>query len=755
MAIKPTVSIIIVNYFVEEELLNCISSIYSSQAKISFEIIVVDNSDVKTIQKKLKKLFPKVIYLASNNNGFGAGNNLGAKKANGDFLFFLNPDTKIKQNTVDILVSFLQKNTHAGIVAPLLVDQENKPFILQGSNTLSPLSAIFSLSFIHKLFPNNPIAKKYWMSGWDKKETKEVSVIPGTAFMIKKQLFTDVQGFDEKFFLYFEESDLCKRVTKKGFSIFITPRAKVFHAWGKSTQKSKQDIASIFNKSKFYYFKKHYGLFSAILVKLITEFSKELAIFLGILILGTFLRFYMLPQNFTFDGEIGDNHLDITHAYLSHQILLRGAPTSHPWLYFGPLFYWLYEPLLILNKFNPVTYAIFGAIISILILIANYFTIKKLFSLPAALLSTYVIAISPLFLFFGRISRFFCIVPLLIYPFLLMLEKIAKNEKKWLFWIWFLLGVMLNFHYTPLFLIPVVLTVLFIKKIRITPKDILLSIVGFFIPFIPLLIYDSKEHFSMMINLLLWVPYRIAGFFGLYHKNTVTPTVIHENTSSILNFFSYLFTQTSQNGYTILGLIIFTLIAGYMVFYAYKSIKNHSIANIWLVLFAWGFWGFLALFIHGDAPLHYYVPLFSFPIIIISLFFVNLSKTFFGKIIVFIFLLFLTISNMIFFFSNQWFYRYKTDPYSYELRQKAAQTIISDAHGKPFILKRVGYYDDYAQNYAQNYIYLLWWYGNEPKIKANKIYIIYEDITKLPKSLTSHERLFRISKNIAIIRKDL
>ncbi|HEX8965785.1 MAG TPA: glycosyltransferase [Patescibacteria group bacterium] len=752
---KPIVSIIIVNYLLEQELLDCLSSIYKSQTKTPFEIIVVDNSEIKTIQKEVKKYFPKVVYIPNSNNGFGGGNNKGALKAQGKYLFFLNPDTLVKPKAIDILENFLENNHNAGIVAPLLTDLEDKPFALQGSNKLTPLNAIFSLSFINKLFPNNSISHKYWLKDWDKKNVKKISVVPGTAFMIKKSIFKQLHGFDEKFFLYFEESDLCKRVEKLGCEIYITPKARIFHAWGQSTNKSKKNIATIFNESKFYYFKKHYGVFAAWLVKLTTEFSKETAIFLLILLLGIFLRFFMLSQNFTFDGEIGDNHLDLVNAYTHHQIPLRGAPTSHPWLYFGPLFYWVYEPLLILNKFNPVTYALFGAVVSILIIIANYIIVKKLFSSSVALLSTYLITISPLFLFFGRISRFFCIVPLLVYPFLIMLKKLAKNEKKYLFWIWFLIGVMLNFHYTPLFLIPVVISVLIAQKIKINGKDIISSVIGFLIPFTPLLIYDSREHFTMTVNLILWIPYRILGFLGIYHKNTVTQAVLHENTSSILNFFSYLFTQTPQNGYTILGLIVFIITILFVLFNAYKAIRNHTVSSVWLMLFAWGFWGFLALFVHGDAPLHYYVPLFSFPIIILSLFFVTISKTNLGKIVVFIFLAFVTISNYFFFFSTQWLYRYKTDPYAYGLRQKAAQTIISDAHGKPFMLKRVGYYDDYAKNYSQNYIYLLWWYGNMPKDKAKVEYIIYEDMSKLPKKLTPKEKFFSVSQNIAIIREDL
>ncbi len=109
------VSIIIVNYKVEKELLECIDSIKKSNTKTQYEIIVIDNSE--------------------NNVGYGAGNNLGAKKAKGEFLFFLNPDTKVFPGTIDNLVELIKKEKNVGIVAPLLLDQNQNPYKLQGSKT--------------------------------------------------------------------------------------------------------------------------------------------------------------------------------------------------------------------------------------------------------------------------------------------------------------------------------------------------------------------------------------------------------------------------------------------------------------------------------------------------------------------------------------------------------------------------------------------------------------------------------------------
>ncbi|QQG40488.1 MAG: glycosyltransferase family 2 protein [Candidatus Levyibacteriota bacterium] len=265
---KIIISIIIVHYKVEKELFDCLNSIEKSQQKSIYEIIVIDNNEEPTIKSELSKKFPNVIYIKTNKNiGFGAANNLGAKVAKGEFLFFLNPDTKVFLNTIDALINFLKNHHHAGIVAPLLLNKKCNPYSLQGSAVLTPFRAIMCLSFIQKLFPENIIYKEYYLLDWDKKFIREVDVIPGTAFLVRKKIFEEVGGFDERFFLFFEENDLCMRVKEFGYKIYITPNAKVMHLWGEST-KSLPNTKEIFKKSREYYFQKYFGFFWASVVEL-------------------------------------------------------------------------------------------------------------------------------------------------------------------------------------------------------------------------------------------------------------------------------------------------------------------------------------------------------------------------------------------------------------------------------------------------------------------------------------------------------
>lgn len=252
---KPLVSIIIVQFGKKDKLNNCLKKINQSEIFVPYEVIVVDNN--------------------KDNVGYGAGNNKGARKATGKYLFIINPDAYPLPGAIDVLVSFLGVNKRVAIVAPNLLDKKRNVFSQIGSRELTPLRGIFALSFINKLFPYNPISRSYYLADISTDVLRSVDVVPGSGLMIRRDIFIKVGGFDENFFLYFEESDLCKRIKKLGYDIYINPKAEVIHDWtpGKpGTALSKK----YFNQSRFYYFKKHYGIIWAIIVEAFARFGKKL-----------------------------------------------------------------------------------------------------------------------------------------------------------------------------------------------------------------------------------------------------------------------------------------------------------------------------------------------------------------------------------------------------------------------------------------------------------------------------------------------
>ena len=126
-----------------------------------------------------------------------------------------------------------------------------------------------------------------------------------------------------------------------------------------------------------------------------------------ILLLGFFLRFYRIEEIMLFHGELGDNYLQIKNFIFQKKIPLIGPPTSHTWLFFGPLFYWIFGPILLLSGFDPRSGAYFSEIIGIFTVLLNFFMVSKLFNNKTALISSLLVAVSPIFIVMSRSSRLF------------------------------------------------------------------------------------------------------------------------------------------------------------------------------------------------------------------------------------------------------------------------------------------------------------------------------------------------------------
>ncbi len=261
----PALSIIIVHYQAETELLDCLQSIKNSRSGINYEIIVVDNSCSRILKQRLSR-FRDVKYLnPASNLGFSAANNLGAAHSRGKYLFFLNPDTLVLPGAIDKLVAVFKKDRNLGIATPQLLDAKQRVYPLQCSDKLTPLAGIIALSFVNRLFPRNFISQKYWLLDRDRTKSRDVAVVPGTALMIRRSLFQQLKGFDRKFFMYFEEADLCTRAGSLGVRISYQPESQVIHLWKRSTHD--QNLArQYFRRSRWHYFSKHFGFPASLIV---------------------------------------------------------------------------------------------------------------------------------------------------------------------------------------------------------------------------------------------------------------------------------------------------------------------------------------------------------------------------------------------------------------------------------------------------------------------------------------------------------
>lgn len=247
-------SIIIVAYNSENFIEKCVKSLLKNLPSSS-EVIIIDNNSSDGTVKRLKNFLPKILLIESDRNlGFGKANNLAAKKAKGEYLFFLNPDTEVLQPIFDELVEFYEGEKDAGIVSPKLVQMDGRV-----QESVKRLPTI--LGAVREYILGIPHAYSQYAPQTNK--PLEVESVYGAAMLIKKDLFQEVNGFDEKFFLYYEDVDLCKRIKTLGKKIYYYPNVLIKHMVGAT--KSEQNRYRL-NKDSF---NKYHGFFEAFILQVI------------------------------------------------------------------------------------------------------------------------------------------------------------------------------------------------------------------------------------------------------------------------------------------------------------------------------------------------------------------------------------------------------------------------------------------------------------------------------------------------------
>jgi GT2 family glycosyltransferase len=256
-----TLSIIIVSYNTENFLKQCLASLYGMNCRFSFEIIVVDNNSRDGSCKMVQKDFPLVCLIENKENtGFAKANNVGIGMAKGRYILLLNSDTRIIGDALEKLVFFLDRYSDVGVAAARLVYPDLSD---QGAAKAfpTPVNMLFGRkSFLTRLFPNNRHTKKYIMSRTHRSnEPFEVDWVSGACLMVRKKVLDDVDYLDERYFMYWEDADLCYRIKQNGWKVYCVPEARVIHYEGKSTRRKRSNRLIIeFNKSAYRFYRKHY-----------------------------------------------------------------------------------------------------------------------------------------------------------------------------------------------------------------------------------------------------------------------------------------------------------------------------------------------------------------------------------------------------------------------------------------------------------------------------------------------------------------
>lgn len=269
-----TFSIVILSYNTPELLIKCINSLekqFAEELKDEFlEIIIVDNASKKNVVEVIEKKFlnKKNIKIIKNseNLGFGKGCNLGVENSSGDFVLFLNSDTRVEDKGLLGMVNFLKENEKIAIVGGKLLNPDGTPQKSVGKfyNLLNFFIMIFG-------------GERFGLLKSSPEKICEVDWVAGASLMVSKKLFNEIGGFDKNIFMYMEDMEFCYRARKKGFKTYFYPEVSITHEEQGSSNRSFA-VLNIY-EGIIYFYKKHKNKISFEIVK-ITLLTKALMVYL-------------------------------------------------------------------------------------------------------------------------------------------------------------------------------------------------------------------------------------------------------------------------------------------------------------------------------------------------------------------------------------------------------------------------------------------------------------------------------------------
>ena len=254
------VSVILVSYNTKDLTRNCLNSIYEKTKDIEFEVFVVDNNSHDGSPEMVEQEFPQVKLIRNlDNKGFGAANNIAIKQSNAKYIFCLNTDTLLLDNSIKTFFDYMEKeeNKKVGACGGYL-SNNNEYCISYGSlpSFKEILCRFFKLNYI--CYPDNSIEKSF-----------PVGYISGADIFLRKNLLEEIGSFDEDFFMYYEDTDLCARILKNNYNNIILPYVNIIHLESKSTKNNNKKI-TMMKKSEKLYHKKHSNILLQLLINVHT-----------------------------------------------------------------------------------------------------------------------------------------------------------------------------------------------------------------------------------------------------------------------------------------------------------------------------------------------------------------------------------------------------------------------------------------------------------------------------------------------------
>lgn len=260
------ISAVIVSYNTRDLTLECLQTLGADLAGVPSEIFVVDNASTDGSVEAIRAAFPSAHVLANSENvGFGAANNQAMRRARGKYFLLLNSDAFPRPGAIPALMAYLDQNPTAGVAGPRLLNRDGT---LQRSCYHFPTPGQAwreNLGISRLLSQGSPLAD---YRDWDHASEREVDFMIGACLLVRREVFGQLGGFDERFFMYQEEADWQRRINGAGWRVQFTPSAEVVHFGGESGKREQTRVNQHFFESLDKYALKHHGVTGFLLIRL-------------------------------------------------------------------------------------------------------------------------------------------------------------------------------------------------------------------------------------------------------------------------------------------------------------------------------------------------------------------------------------------------------------------------------------------------------------------------------------------------------
>ncbi len=276
------ISVIIVNYNAHEYILLTLESVFRAVKNFTAEVIVVDNASSDGSVGQISQYYPQTTIIQNPRNaGFAAANNIGLRRARGDFVLLLNPDTMVPEDVFELLLEFMNRTPAAGVAGCKILNADGSFSVDSRHSVPSPMTALWKQLGFNRLFPKSKIFGRYNLTYLDPDKTYPVDAISGSFMFLRRQVIEQAGPgaglLDEKYFMYGEDLDYCYRINQTAWKVYYYAGTAILHYKGESTNKNAFGYSWNFSRSLFLFYRRHFHYHFSFLMH-------------GIVLLGVILR---------------------------------------------------------------------------------------------------------------------------------------------------------------------------------------------------------------------------------------------------------------------------------------------------------------------------------------------------------------------------------------------------------------------------------------------------------------------------------